>query len=89
MLEQERWTRGRREDHLQQATRRYLDSPYGPRVGPNGLSLSKIFEWYGQDFGGEAGVRALIQGDGPKAAQAAAKDAKITYLEYDWRLNGP
>lgn len=89
ILEREPWTRGRLEDRLQQATRRYLASPHGLRVGPSGLSLSKIFEWYGQDFGGEAGVRALIQGDGPKTAQGVAKAAKITYLEYDWRLNGP
>lgn len=89
ILEREPWTRGRLEDRLQRATRRYLASPHGLRVGPSGLHLSKIFEWYGQDFGGEAGVRALIHSDGPKAAQAVAKDAKITYLEYDWRLNGP
>lgn len=89
ILEREPWTRGRLEDRLQQAARRYLASPHGLRVSPQGLSLSKIFEWYAQDFGGEAGVRALIQSDGPKAAQAVAKDAKITYLEYDWRLNGP
>ncbi len=47
-------------------------------------SLSKIFEWYADDFGGEQGVRGLVRKhtwfDWPQ-------DAPFTYEDYDWTLN--
>ncbi len=45
--------------------------------------LSRIFEWFAADFGGEAGVRALLarhHGD-------AVARYRITYLDYSWELN--
>ncbi|MDJ0839158.1 MAG: DUF547 domain-containing protein, partial [Acidobacteriota bacterium] len=48
--------------------------------------LSKIFKWYGEDWGKEKDVVAYIQRyrkDLKKAPQ------KVKYLEYDWALNGP
>lgn len=53
------------------------------------LKLSKIFEWYADDFvnwGG--GVKAVVSKHGPEACkQAAAGKGKISFLEYDWKLN--
>jgi hypothetical protein len=48
-----------------------------------GSKLSKIFEWFQADFGGEQGVRKLL------ASQFDAKlaAAPITYLDYSWALN--
>ncbi len=47
-------------------------------------SLSKIFEWYADDFGGEQGVRDLLRKhtwfDWPQ-------DATFTHGDYDWTLN--
>jgi hypothetical protein len=48
------------------------------------LRLSKIFEWYAEDFGGNDAVRAYI-------TKYAGKDVagyRVSYLEYDWQLNG-
>jgi len=47
------------------------------------LRLSKIFEWYSLDFGGEEAVPAYV-------ARYAANDVagyRVSYLEYDWKLN--
>jgi hypothetical protein len=47
------------------------------------LRLSKIFEWYAADFGGKDAVPAYL-------ARYAGKDVagyRVSYLEYDWKLN--
>ena len=53
------------------------------------LKISKIFDWYKDDFenwGG--GVKTVLKKYAPASAQAAfAKNGEISYLEYDWSLN--
>lgn len=47
------------------------------------LRLSKIFEWYREDFGGDAGVRRLLREHlGEKVAEY-----RIEYQDYSWQLN--
>nr|WP_243436149.1 DUF547 domain-containing protein [Acanthopleuribacter pedis] len=46
--------------------------------------LSSIFKWYLADFGGEQGLRNLLQARGPRGTVV---EAPITYLPYDWSLN--
>lgn len=47
------------------------------------MSVSKLFEWFQADFGGEAGVRKMIADEFGEAAAAR----KIGYLDYSWELN--
>jgi len=69
----------------------YLASPnnrYDSRAGT--LALSKIFDWYKGDFGGDAGLRTFVKAHGTqqmKQALAASPNLKITFMEYDWTLN--
>jgi len=53
------------------------------------IKISKIFDWYEKDFadwGG--GIRNVVRKYGPEAARAAVgKGARITFMDYDWRLN--
>lgn len=49
--------------------------------------LSKIFDWYRGDWGGEEGVVAYIRKTYPEGADWIPK--KIIYEDYDWNLNGP
>ena len=49
--------------------------------------LSKIFDWYRGDWGGEEGVVAFIQKNYPEGADWAPR--KIIYQDYNWELNGP
>ena len=59
------------------ASRNQIDDP------KRELRLSKIFEWYADDFGGKDAVAAYV-------AQYAGKDVagyRVSFLEYDWTLN--
>lgn len=49
--------------------------------------LSKIFDWYADDWGGRDKVVAFIKKYRPDLA--SWEPEKIEYLEYDWALNGP
>lgn len=57
----------------------------------NTLYLSKIFEWYKEDFGGDdAGLIDFAKTYGPdgmKSALASAGDVRVKFNEYDWTLN--
>lgn len=47
------------------------------------LRVSRILDWFKDDFGGDAGVKALL-------GQYLGKDVskyELSYLEYDWTLN--
>jgi hypothetical protein len=69
----------------------YLNGPAGHRVDPENrtLYLSRIFEWWREDFEREAGsVREYAMRYLTGAALEALKaDWEIEYFEYDWSLN--
>jgi len=46
--------------------------------------LSQIFDWYADDFGGDTGIRALLN---KHLNQETPEKAQIIFLEYDWALN--
>ena len=87
---------------LDAAARRYLASPQGLRIEERTLRVSRILEWYGEDFvarfapdrAGQAdrverAVLALVAQCGPPAAAALARDTatRVRFLNYDWSLN--
>lgn len=75
---------------LEEQTRAFLGDPERNRIDEDGtLRLSKIFDWYEDDFAGEAGSvaawvlpylekpRGTVPGDEPR----------VEHLDYDWSLN--
>jgi hypothetical protein len=86
---------------LDAAARRYLASTQGVRVDGDALLVSRILEWYGEDFVARfapdaAGpdriaraVRGVIERFGPSVAADLARKptARIKFLDYDWSLN--
>lgn len=54
------------------------------------VTVSRIFEWYADDFGGEAGVRRFLAARLDREDAAFVRDPShaLTYAEYDWALNG-
>lgn len=53
------------------------------------LKLSSIFKWYEGDFASKGGVLGFVQAYGSREmAKAAAEGWKVSYLDYDWGLNG-
>jgi hypothetical protein len=51
---------------------------------------SRIFRWYGRDFGGRAGVREFLLRylDAGQARSALEAGAPLRFQDYDWSLNG-
>jgi hypothetical protein len=87
---------------LNAAARRYLASPQGLRIDGRTLRVSRIFEWYGEDFvprfapdrAGqsdrvERAVLAVVAQFGPAEAAALARtpSTHVRFLDYDWSLN--
>jgi len=64
----------------------YVNSERGVRfdAASKTAELSKIFDWYKDDFKAEGGAVAFIN---KRRASALPADAKISYQEYDWGLN--
>jgi len=68
-------------------TRAYLASPHGMKPTKDGVSVTKLMEWYEGDFGGKAGVKAFLLKYGPAANAKAVETGVISFHEYDWALN--
>jgi len=85
------YTEGNVQTLLEEETRRYLNSERGIRIdeAKNTLYLSKIFDWFEEDFVGKSGsvldfIRPYL-----KEEDAAFLDGNptIAFLDYDWALN--
>jgi hypothetical protein len=80
---------------LDQATRAFINDPSKNRFDRRRkiAYLSKIFDWFEEDFTASAGsvpqfVAQYVQ-EADIAIELAAHVYRITYLEYNWNLNGP
>jgi len=81
-LRNEPYTAGGVDAELEQVSRSFVNSSKGVTINKDTAALSKIFEWYKDDFGGESGSVAFVNKRRP-----APLPPKITYQDYDWGLN--
>jgi len=90
-LQREAWTSENLTERLDAAARAYVNSPRGVTVSERGLTVSTIYRWFREDFGGsEAGVVAhLLDYAEPELAAAILANPDIVRHEYDWSLNRP
>jgi hypothetical protein len=73
---------------LDAATRAYVNNRRGARIENGRLIVSKIYDWYQEDFGGsERGVIAHLRSYAAPPLAAALVIARIDHYEYDWSLN--
>jgi Protein of unknown function, DUF547 len=100
MLREEAFVASRLEAQLEEQTLRFMSDRTRNRFNEaNGrLELSKIFDWYGEDFKlGHKGIASLpafaaryaVQLAATPAGQEAVRAAKVdvSFLDYDWKLN--
>ena len=100
MLREEAYVGERLDAQLEQQTRRFMAdrtrNRYDPKRGR--LELSKIFDWYGEDFTlghrGIASVRGfagryaeLLADAPPDRERIRSAAAEVSFLDYDWALN--
>ncbi len=73
------------DQQLDQQTKKALDNPNFLKANGTNLSLSQIFKWYPNDFGGsKSNILAFIN---KHRTYAVPTTAKISYYDYDWTLN--
>lgn len=79
---------GAMEARLERAATRYLASPTGAITEPNHLKLSKIFDWYAEDFGGKAKAEAFARARLPaNSLEILGPAPTVGFIDYNWTLN--
>jgi len=79
------WRAATRDAMLDAAARAYINNPRGVTVEKGRLVGSKIYQWYGKDFGNVLDhLKAYAR---PALAARLASFAKIDRYRYDWTLN--
>lgn len=69
------------ESLLDQSAKSFINSNFN-KISANKIEISKIFKWYEDDFGN------IIDYLNKYSTIKINDDAKISYLEYNWSLNG-
>lgn len=83
------------DQQLEDSVQRFLSDRGRNRAETDALRVSKIFDWYGDDFAAKAGsvanwlARYADQLTADAALQRRIREAKlpVRFLDYDWRLN--
>ena len=89
-LRAEAFVAERLDEQLDDATRRFINDPSRNQITPDQLAVSKIFQWFAEDFVKQAGsVADFIHGfvDSDKQAVLKNHGDALDYLDYDWTLN--
>jgi hypothetical protein len=93
-LLREAWSAAALDAQFDAARRRWLEDPRkGARAdtAAHTLYLSRIFDWFADDFAASGGVLAFVApylGAEDRAWLARNPDPRIRFLDYDWSLNG-
>lgn len=72
------------EAQLELATKKFINNKSKNNVAASSIKISKIFEWYGADFGGS---QKLITYFNKYSTIKIDGSAKISFMEYNWDLN--
>lgn len=67
---------------LEQQTSKFINNPTYNMLKADAVEVSKIFDWYSSDFGG------LIPYLNDYSNTSINSNADISFMNYDWRLNG-
>lgn len=91
MLREEAYVPERLERQLEEQAARFLSDRSRNRFAAGRLEVSKIFDWYGEDFEPRAAFfarYAAALADEPGARELVAEGkAPLSFLDYDWTLN--
>lgn len=77
------------EDNLEAAAFKFVNSPRGVLVVGGRITISKIYEWYDEDFGGtdEGVIEHLLKYGRKKVAREFNRRLGSIKTDYDWNLN--
>ena len=85
-LNREAFAADKLDSQFEKLAKGYVNSERGVKYSAETKTadLSKIFDWYKDDFKADGGALAFIN---KRRGSQIPADAKITYQEYDWSLN--
>ena len=75
------WTADKLESYFEQQTKAFINNSNYNEISASRVQVSKIFDWYGEDFPN------LIEFLNRYSDTNIKANAKVSFLEYDWRLN--
>jgi len=91
MLREEAYAADRLEAQLAQQAERFLSDRSRNRMRDGKLEVSKIFDWFKEDFAPReqffAKYARLLSDDAAQQKLVAEGRAPLSFLEYDWSLN--
>jgi len=76
------WTASNLEAKLEKQAKAFINNTKYNKLSKSAIQVSKIFEWYAEDFG------KLPSYLNNYANQEISYNTKVSYLTYDWALNG-
>lgn len=85
-LRAEAYSADKLDQQLDEQVKRFLSNDQkGIRVTDAGIEVSKIFDWFEEDFKAGGGVAVFIK----QYSTSVPKDASVAgYFDYNWKLNG-
>lgn len=85
-LNREAFSGDKLDGQFEKLAKGYVNSERGVKYAADSKTadLSKIFDWYKDDFKSDGGALAFIN---KRRGSQIPADAKISYQEYDWGLN--
>lgn len=72
------------EQQLEEVTKGFINDPKRNQLNQQEMVISRIFQWFGGDFGSKKERHAFIR---KYANQPIDINAKVRFLNYDWQLN--
>lgn len=79
------WTEDNIQRYLEKQTKSFVANTTENKISANKVELSKIFDWYKVDFGGDN--TKLIEFINKYSDVKVNEKATVTFKEYDWELN--
>lgn len=78
------WTEDNVQRYYAKLAKAFINNSSYNSVSAKSIQASQIFNWYASDFGGSDKILAYFQ---KYSDTEIKKNAKITFKEYDWKLN--
>lgn len=77
------------DQQLTEAARAFINDPRGVKVADGRVTVSKIYDWFIEDFGGDEDrvIDHLLDYAKPELATALRRIGKLDGVAYDWSLN--
>ena len=82
-LRNEAFVASRLDKQLQDQGEKFINDPSKNKITPNSVKVTKILDWYGGDF-----KKSKVDIINDYSKTKVDKDASVSYMDYNWALNG-